>query len=390
MISNFHVGSRHRASFAALLALALVALGGGCHRGSIAAPAPEQPPSGEVWLTEPQVKEAKVVVTPVDLQDVDDTLRVSGRVTFDDSRVTHVYSPVSGRITRIEAQLGQAVKRGQVLAVVESPDIGTASSDMGKATADLIAAEHDFARQKELAGAHAASQRDLEQSEDAYRKARAELDRAKAKLRLLRTGSYDAVTQTYTLRAEIDGEVIARNVSPGVEVQGQYGQGSAAELFTVGQIDRVWVVADIYEMDVARVKLGNRAIVRVVAQPGRAFEGKVDWVSGVLDPQTRTAKVRCTFENSDRALKPEMYATVQISVEERKALAIPRSAVVRLGEQTVVFLERGATADGRFRFERIPVSVDEGEGSPWLPVTHGLDRGARIVTSGAVLLSGML
>ena len=391
--ASHRLGRASRIALAAAVSLAGIATFGclpACHHIDPAILAGPQPPAGEVWLTDAQIQEAKVVVTPVDLQDVDDTLRVSGRVTFDDSKVTHVYSPVSGRVTRIEAQLGQVVKKGQVLAVIESPDIGTASSDMGKANADAIAAEHDFNRQKELAAAHAASQRDLEQAEDAFRKAKAELERSRQKLRLLRSGSVDAVTQTYSLRAEIDGEVIARNCSPGVEVQGQYGQGSAAELFTIGQIDRVWVVADIYEMDVARVKVGSKAIVRVVAQPGRSFEGKVEWVSGVLDPTTRTAKLRCTFDNGDRALKPEMYATVQISVEERKALAIPRSAVIRLGEQTVVFVDRGEAPGGKKRFERLPVAVDEGEGSPWLPVTHGLDRGQRIVTSGGVLLSGML
>jgi cobalt-zinc-cadmium efflux system membrane fusion protein len=180
-------------------------------------------------------------------------------------------------------------------------------------------------------------------------------------------------------------------------VQGQYsGTGNPQELFTIGELDEVWVIGDLYELDLARVIVGSRAVVKVVAYPDKIFEGKVDWVSGMLDPLTRTAKVRCTFANPDRLLKPEMYATVAISVEERKTLALPRGAVIRLGEQTITFVERGTTADGRLRFARVQVTVDEGEGSHWLPVSHPADAGVvlesgmQVVTSGTVLLSGML
>jgi cobalt-zinc-cadmium efflux system membrane fusion protein len=377
------------ASFVALAACAPFAAG--CHRPPpTQAAAGAEAPAGQAWLTPEQVSEAHIVVAPLDDQDVDDTILSSGRVTFDDQRVAHVFSPVTGRVARIEANLGERLHRGQPLAVITSPDIGQASSDLGKADADLIAAEHDFARKKGLYEAHAASQADYETSEDNYRKAKAEKERAYQKAFLLRTGSVDAVSQGYTLTSPIDGELIARAVNPGIEVQGQYGGGTAVELFTVGELDKVWVLADVYEMDIARVKVGAKVSVSVVAYPGKAFMGRVDWVSGALDPTSRTAKVRCTFDNPDRLLKPEMYATVTVSVEETKALALPKGAVLRLGDQTVVFVETGTTPDGKLKFERVPVQVDEGEGSQWLPVQHGLDKGAKVVTQGAILLAGMI
>ena len=347
-------------------------------------------PAGQAWLTTQQVSEAHLVVTPLDEQDVDDTILSSGRVTFDDQRVAHIYSPVTGRVARIDANLGERLHRGQPLAVITSPDIGQASSDLGKADADLIAAEHDFKRKKELFEAHAASQADYETSEDNYRKAKAEKERAYQKAFLLRTGSVDSVSQGYTLTSPIDGELIARAVNPGIEVQGQYGGGQAVELFTVGELDKVWVLADVYEMDLARVKVGAKVSVKVIAYPGKTFEGQVDWVSGALDPTSRTAKVRCTFDNPERLLKPEMYATVTISVEETKALALPKGAVLRLGDQTVVFVQIGTTPDGKLKFERVPVQVDEGEASEWLPLQHGLDKGTKVVTQGAILLAGMI
>ena len=371
-----------------LATLLLVAAGCGGH-ASNAATQP-QPPAGEAWLTQQQVKNANLVVKDVADQDVGGAVVTSGKVTFDDLRVSHVFSPVTGRVVRIEAQPGQRVKKGAPLAVIESPDVGNAFSDLAKAHADLEAAERDYKRQKELFDAHAASQKDYETSLDNWQKAKAELSRAQKKAQLLRGGGADSVTQEYTLRAPIDGEVVTRNLSPGMEVVGQYSQGNAVELFTVGELDHVWVVADVYEMDLGRVKKGARVTVRVVSYPNRIFEGVVDYVAGQLDPATRTTKMRCTIANPDRDLKPEMYATVSVSVAERKALAIPRSAMLRLGDQTVVFVQMGTAPNRLIRFERRPVAVDEDEGGDYMPVTHGLERGEKIVTSGAILLAGMI
>jgi cobalt-zinc-cadmium efflux system membrane fusion protein len=346
-------------------------------------------PPGEVWLTPQQVKDAKIEVQPVAEQDVDDTILTSGRVALEDLKSAHVFSPVTGRVAKITAELGVRVKKGDSLAVIESPDIGSAVSDVHKAEADMIAAEHDYKRKKDLFEQKAGSAADLETAEDNWRKAKAEVERARQKSFLLRTGNVDTVTQGYTLVSPIDGEVLMRNINPGIEVQGQYGGGTATELFTIGEVDKVWVLGDLYEMDLARVHVGSPAVVTVVTYKDKVFKGQVDWVSGMLDPNTRTAKVRCTFDNPDKLLRPEMYATVQISVDQTKALAIPRGALLRLGEYKVVFVEVGE-GEGRVRFERVPVDVDEGESSQWLEVKHGLTAGQKIVVSGAILLSQKL
>jgi cobalt-zinc-cadmium efflux system membrane fusion protein len=373
---------------AAIVALALLAPA--CHKSQAALePVGPQPPAGQVWLTPQQVHDAKIEVQTVGEQDVDDTILTSGRVALDDLRSGHVFSPVSGRVVKINAQLGQRIKKGEPLAVIESPDIGNAVSDLHKAEADLIAAQHDYQRKKELFEQKAGSAAELEAAEDNYRRSKAEIERARQKAILLRAGNFDSVAQTYTLASPIDGEVLLRNITPGIEVQGQYSGGTAQELFTIGEVDKVWVLGDLYEMDLARVAVGAPAVVSVVTYPGKVFRGRVDWVSGMLDPNTRTAKVRCTFENPDKLLRPEMYATVQISVEQKRALAIPRNALLRLGEYKVVFIEVGE-GDGRVKFERIPIDVDEGESSPWLEVKHGLAAGQKVVVSGAILLSQKL
>src|SRR5262249_24937808 len=160
------------------------------------------------------------------------------------------------------------------LATILSPDVGSASSDLSKAEADATTAEHDMYRQRELVAEGAASRRDAEQAEDHYRRAAAELERARERVRLLHGGSFNRVTQQFALRAPIAGEVITRNANPGIELAGQYttggggnpgggAAGSGAELFTIGELDHVWVLAEVYEVDLARVLVGATATVTV-------------------------------------------------------------------------------------------------------------------------------
>ncbi len=361
----------------------------GCKARS-AGTAADQPPNGEVWVTEQQLTDGHIAVQPVGIHTVSNDVVTSGKVTFDDLRVAHVFSPVTGRVSRILAEPGTRVKKGAPLCAIQSPDVGNAFADLGKAQAELTAAEHEFQRQKELYEAHAGSQKDFEAAEESYSKAQAEIERARQKARLFRKGGTDAVTQEFILRAPIEGDVIARNVNPGAEVQGQYSGGTAAELYTIGELDRVWVIADVFEMDISRVKKGATATIRVVAYPGQVFTGTVDWISDLLDPTSRTARVRCEVENPQRELKPEMYATVTIAVPGVQALAVPVAAILRLADQTVVFVEQGRTPDGRLRFVRRLVAVGDEEGTNMVPITHGLAVGERVVTSGAILLSGML
>ncbi len=350
---------------------------------------PQRPP-GEAWLSPQQLSSGQIVTAPVEEREVGGEITTSGRVAFDDLRVAHVFSPVSGRVVEISAHPGQKVAKGAQLAVIDSPDLGSALADVEKAEADLIAAQHELARQTALVEAQAGARRDLESATDNERKARAEVQRAQARTRLLHRGGGASVQgQRYILRAPIGGEVISRAVNPGVEVQGQYGGGSAVELFTIGSIDQVWVLADVFETDLAKVQTGAALSAYVPAYEGRAFTGRVDWISPALDPATRTARVRCVLKNERGELRPEMYATVKIASGVRTSLAIPRTAVLRQGEQTWVFTQLGRTEHGMLRFSRKQVQVDDA-GGDLLPVISGLARGETVVTAGAIQLSGIL
>jgi cobalt-zinc-cadmium efflux system membrane fusion protein len=375
---------------ALVLTFAVAAGASGCRSAPAAGSALPQPPQDEVWLTPRQLQDAKVQIEPVELRTVGNEIVASGKVAFDDRRVGHVFSPVTGRVRSILADPGARVKKGAALATIESPDVGNASADLDKANADLVAAGHDLRRQKELYDAHAGSERDFESAQDNAGKAKAEMERARQKARLFGGAAAEAGTHGVTLRAPIDGEVIARNVNPGAEVQGQYGGGTAVELFTIGELDQVWVFADIFEMDLARVHQGATVTLKAIAYPDEVFTGKVDWIAGALDPISRTARIRCTIPNPHRELKPEMYATVSVAVAGPSVPALPRTAVLRIADQTAVFVANGTTPDGRLKFIRRIVAVNEDQGADYLPIVRGVATGDRIVTTGATLLSGML
>jgi cobalt-zinc-cadmium efflux system membrane fusion protein len=345
--------------------------------------ASEQPPLDEVWLSKDQIKKADIRVVTAAETDIPQSVSAAGHIAFNDLHVTHVFSPVTGRVTRVLAQAGQKVRKGSPLLALASPDVGQAFSDLVKAQADLAANEADYKRQGRLYAARATSQRDFEVTEDNFRTATAEYQRAQKRASMLRSGGVDVVTQEYTLKSYIEGEVIARMVNPGVEVQGQYSGGSAAELFTIGDIKDVWVYADVSDMDVPRVKLGADADIRVVAYPGRVFHGKVDWISSVVDPALRTARVRCSVSNDTEELKPEMLATVSIIQSPRTLLTVPRNAVVRINESTFVFVADGTRSDGRFIFKRRLVRVADAQG-PLIPIIEGIKAGERVVAEGSI------
>jgi multidrug efflux pump subunit AcrA (membrane-fusion protein) len=141
-------------------------------------------------------------------------------------------------------------------------------------------------------------------------------------------------------------------------------------------------------MDLPHVRIGAPVTVSLLAYPDHPFTGTVDWISGALDPTTRTAKVRCVIRNPQHLLRPEMYGTVTIETDGQAKLAAPRSAIVRLGDQMVAYVDRGRAPNGSERFERRAVAIDDAEAGRYVPIVSGLAPGERVVTSGALILSG--
>jgi multidrug efflux pump subunit AcrA (membrane-fusion protein) len=174
-------------------------------------------------------------------------------------------------------------------------------------------------------------------------------------------------------------------------VQGQWsGAGAPVELFTVGSLDPLWVLGDVYEMDLPQVKTGQEVTVRVPALPDRVFRGRVEWVSDVLDPVTRTAKVRCAIANPGELLRPEMAPVLSVTLPGHHHLAVPRQAVLRLGDDIVVFVAAGRAPDGLQVFKRRRVVVGDDRASGLVPILEGLVPGEAIAVKNAIFLVGLL
>ena len=368
-----------------LVLCALLAASAGCRRSE---PAAAVPPPGETWLTDEQVKGAHLSVEPAGEKNLALHLVTAGRVAFDESRVAHVFSPVSGRVMQVLGAFGQKVGKGDPLAVIESPDLGSAWSDLLKARADMVAAGHELERQKSLFEHQAAAERDYEAAQDNATKALAEVERAQLRLKMLHASESGGATQEFVLRSPIAGEVVNRNATPGLEVQGMLSSANIVqELFTVGDIEEVWIWGDLYERDIGKVRRGQKAVITAVAYPGHEIAGTVDFVGSALDPQTHTSKIRCSVRNAERLLKPEMYVTLSVELERRNALALPRAAVVRSGDRQVVYVVDGKAPDGRMRFKERAVTLGDADDG-WVGIASGLVSGERVVVSGSILLSG--
>ena len=367
------------AARAARALLLLAPLAAGCGRDARAAPPPPPAalPPGEVKL---QAVPEFVRVAPVEVSSATVATEATGKVAFDEGRVSRVGAPVSGRVTELRVQPGDRVRKGQPLLVIASPDAESAVADYVAARADAALAERNLERARRLLADQAVPQKEVQQAESDATKARAARARALGRLEVLGIPPDDpgARPSRYLLRAPIDGVVVDRPANPGMEVRADSG----TPLVTVADLSRLWVLADVYERDVARVTAGGRAEVRVAAWPGKVFEGKVTYVGDVVDPQSRTVKVRVEVQNPDHKLKPEMFARVALAgAAAAPALTVPSQAVLSDGAASAVVVARG---DGRFERRTIEAGPEH-EGR--VRVLAGLAPGESVVVDGAIYLS---
>lgn len=310
----------------------------------------------------------------------------TGVVQANAYRSSAVVSVVGGRVQSISAELGQEVRRGQTLAVVQSDELATAQARYLSAAAELEEHHKHHHRTAELVGIGAASREEFEQSTAMLKKSETEV--ASARQRLLVLGlspqrvaalkSPSQVSSEVALTAPVAGTVISRAANPGEVAEAN------KELLRVADLSTVWVLGQVYERDLARVRVGSGASVTSDAYPGRVYRGRVTYVDPQIEPATRTAQVRVELQNPGRLLKVGMYVGVAFGAEgtaERTAPTVPSSAVQQLGGRTVVFLATGDPSVFVLRAVRVGA-----EAGGRVPVLEGLFVGDRVVTEGAFML----
>ncbi|MDH4370404.1 MAG: efflux RND transporter periplasmic adaptor subunit [Nitrospira sp.] len=314
-------------------------------------------------------------------------LTLSGKIAYGEDKYSRISSPLQGRVVEVRAHLGGQVKAGDVLLIVDSPDIAQAYSEYVKEDSDLQYATRAQELAKDLYETRALALKDLKQAENELVKARAEFRRAKERLLSFRISSHELnkpldkqqITSRFEMKSPLSGTVVERTVTPGQSVTGDPDH----VLFTVADLDVLQVVADVYEHDLALVREGQSAVVKVEAYPDVEFLATVTAVGDVVDPVTRTIKVRARVNNDAHKLKPEMFARLQLDVSGTgQFLIVPREAFLEAdGKRFVYVVEEGN------RYVQRPVKT--ANISPdQTRIIEGLTQGERIVTKGAVLIKG--
>lgn len=350
-------------------------------------PAAAARPGDSVTLTERQAQQ--VAVLPSQWRAFDRRLQAVGYIDFDQDRLAQVSSPYQGRVRQVLVQVGDRVARGQVLFTVDSADLTQAESNLVAATGMRALAGHTLERARHLFDIQANAGKDLEQAVADQQTAEANYRSARTALRLL--GLTDAQIDRIAARRAIDGElrvtspiagrVATRAVAPGDWLQ----QGGAAPI-SVAADDALWMVATVPEDEIAQIRPGDPASVRVDALRGLTLQGRVDLVGSSVDPATHRVQVRTVLHGADARLRPQMLASMEVrTAPPVQAVAVPADAVVREGDGTMTVY---VTTDGR-RFTRRPVELgrqQDGQDE----IVAGLAAGERVAGTGALFLSNAL
>lgn len=304
------------------------------------------------------------------------------RLVWNEERTQRIAPPFAGRVTAIQADLGQSVKAGAVLAQMASPDFGQAQADTARAQADAALASKALSRQRELFAAGIVARKELEQVEAEAARAQAEVARAAARTRLYGGGTrVDQVDQALSLRAGLSGVVVERNLTPGQELRPDQAGPGVPPLFVISDPSTLWVQIDVREADVAALSPGSSFQLRVPAYPDQVFAGKVLALSDAIDPQSRTLKARGQVANADRRLKAEMLGTARIQKSLGEGVVIPAKAVTLEGGRHRVFVQ---VQPGVFAPREVVLAH---EGSKDVVVRQGLQAGESVVVENTLLLA---
>jgi membrane fusion protein, heavy metal efflux system len=354
-----------------LLLLAALGLGVACSKDTPAATskAPVTVDPDVFDTDQPQLfKTAKAETRELPTQ-----VTANGTVSPDVNRTIHVTSLGGGRVIDLKVRLGDSVAKGQTLLVISSPDLASAMSDYQKAKADEVLSHKALDRAQMLFDRGAIAAKDLETAQDIEDKAKVDVETAEHHIQVL--GADPAhPSPLINLKAPESGTIVEQNVAG---FEGVKSLDNTPNLFTIANLSEVWVVCDVFENDLGEVHLGDSAEIHLNAFPDRAFKGTVADISRVLDPNTRSAKVRIVLANADGALRPGMYAVAKFrSRKLTSRIVVPSTAIMRLHDKDWVFRKESSN-----RFRKIAVQADGMTPDGMQEIRDGVKAGDELVTN---------
>jgi cobalt-zinc-cadmium efflux system membrane fusion protein len=311
-----------------------------------------------------------------------------GKIEANPGGISRIVLPAAGRISSVLVKLGDAVEKGQPVLTLESPDVDAVESSylqagaaLGQAKANLVKAQSDFDRASDLFQHNAIAKKEVINAENGLAQAKAAVEQAQASQEQYRrriemfgleAGKFG---QRIEVRSPLSGKVLELNVAAG-----EYRNDTNAPLMTIANLSSVWVSADVPESSIRLIQVGERVDVTLAAYPNEAFRARVMRIADMVDPQTRTIKVRAELENPRGRLRPEMFGSIRHTESIQMRPVVPVGAVIQGDGHSVVFVEK---APGRFQQTEITTGKRTGD---VLPVLSGLKAGDRVVVDGAMLL----
>ena len=334
------------------------------------------PIPGEVFLAEDPPKKAYIKTATLALSQHPLLEPLVGKISYDEKLTSRISSPVAGRVIATPITLGTPVQTGTTLLELDSPDVASAEADYSAAEADYTLAQKAWARQQELYTGKAISQKDLEQAQDTVNDAQSALQRAQQHLKNLHI-SAGLSDGHFSLRSPVSGIVVERNVNPGMEVRPDLDK----PLYVVSDLKKLTLLMEVFEVNLSKIKLGQKLSISVPAFPGVVFPASVQYIAQILDENTRTVQVRCDLPNVDGRLLPGMYATINVNSDpEDQAIVIPLTALFTEGDADYVFI---ALEDHHYKQRLVNIGLRLKDKAI---ITSGLQANEQIVIEGALTL----
>lgn len=316
----------------------------------------------------------KIVISTAENETIRNEIRLSGKIEANEDKMVKIFPVVNGVVQQLNVQLGDYVHKGQTLAVVRSTELADYQSQSVSASAAVRVAEKSLSSAKDMAASGLATQKDVIAAEADLERAKAEMNRSGQAISISRAKG----NAMQTITAPVSGYIIEKNVTDDM----QYKTDGAQPFFVIADLDEVWVIANVFESDIAKIKTGYDADIKVIAYNDKVFKGKVDRIFPILDPQSRVMKVRIRIKNEDNLLKPEMFAQINISYEDasEKQIAVPATSVIFDKNKNFVMVYRD-----RCKVETREVEAGETVGDR-IYIKSGLQPGDKVISKYQLML----
>jgi cobalt-zinc-cadmium efflux system membrane fusion protein len=309
----------------------------------------------------------------VDLEPLRNELEFYGKITADNNKLVEIYPVVGGSVTKVYVELGDYVKKGQLLATIRSTEVAGFEKELNDAQSDVLVAKNNLKTVQELYEGKLNTEREVLTAKSELEKAESQLNRIQETYKIYSLKP----NAMYEVRSPISGFVLQKMINEDMLLRNDHTNN----IFDIAQIDEVWAIANVSESDIQQINLGFDADVTTFSYQGKVFHGKIDKIFNIIDPDTKSMQVRIKLQNPDFLLKPEMKVTVKISnTLKEKMLAVPSSAVIFDKSRNFVMIYKD-----RFNIQTRKVDVFRQVGDLTY-ISSGLKEGEDVITQNQLLI----